>query len=85
LLKSRNDIEIGGKRMVSKNEIRVGVKFDVDNKQLDVSKQKINDLLSSLQKIQTDFQSAKILGEADKDFEKAAQEAKKLEQILKDS
>lgn len=71
--------------MVSKNELRIGVRFDVDNQQLEKSKQQITELTNSLQKIQTEYKSAKLLGNVDKDFEKAAQEAKKLEQILNES
>ena len=71
--------------MVSKNEIRVGVKFDVDNKQLELSKQKLGELTSILQKMQTDYSQAKIFGKATPELREAAKEAKKLEQILNNS
>lgn len=71
--------------MATKNEIRVGVKFETDNKQLEVSKQKLTEITKELQNIQAQNHQADILGSADKKLADAAKEAKKLEQILNSS
>lgn len=71
--------------MVSKNELRVGVKFETDNQQLEVSKQKLNELIANLQLIQNQYKQTNLLGNASEEFKQASQEAKKLEQILNSS
>jgi hypothetical protein len=71
--------------MATKSEIRVGVKFETDNKQLELSKQKLVEITKELQNIQTQSHQADILGSADKKLAGAAKEAKKIEQILNSS
>lgn len=46
----------------TKNELRVGIKFETDNQQLDISKQKLNELIADLQSIQKQNKQAGLLG-----------------------
>jgi hypothetical protein len=71
--------------MATKSEIRVGVKFETDNKQLELSKQKLTDLTRELQKIQDKAVSADLLGKPNDNLTKAAKTAKELETILNNS
>jgi hypothetical protein len=71
--------------MVSKNELRVGFKFEADTSQLEMSKQKLGELVSGLQQIQNQAKNSSFTGKMGEDFKKAAEEAKNLEQILNKS
>ena len=68
--------------MNHKNEIRVGVKFETDNSQLDISRQKFKELMTFLKDIQDDARQPGLGTQMKKELIEAAQEAKKLENIL---
>lgn len=71
--------------MVSKNELRVGIKFETDDSQFDVSKQKFKELMASLKEMQAAAHQTGLGEGLKKELSEAAVEAKKLESILKDS
>lgn len=66
----------------SKNEIRVGVKFDADTSQFDISRQKFKELISYLKEMQNEARKPGLGEQMQKELSEAAQEAKKLETIL---
>ena len=69
----------------TKNELRVGIKFETDNQQLDISKQKLNELIADLQSIQKQNKQAGLLGKTNEELKEASQNAAQLEHILKSS
>jgi hypothetical protein len=73
--------------MVTKNELRIGLKFETDNKNLDASRQKLEELLVSAQKIKSSFESENWMGGVNlkKGFQEAAREAEKLSGVLSKS
>ena len=71
--------------MVSKNDIRVGLKFETNHADLDVSKQKLSEIIASLQAVQTQMNKVSTGKGMSDQFQKACQEAQKLEQILNQS
>lgn len=71
--------------MNHKNEIRVGVKFETNHADLDVSKQKLSEIITSLRAVQTQINKTSSEKGMSEQFQKASQEAQKLEQILNQS
>ena len=71
--------------MTSKNELRVGIKFETDNKQLQASKQQLNELLVSLKEVEGVYNSSNKTDKHYEGLKKATEQAKKLEQILNSS
>ena len=68
--------------MANTGKFRYDIEMNVDKASLERSKSQFNDLLSYLQKIQTQAKHADILGNADDNLRLAAKEAKNLENIL---
>lgn len=71
--------------MASKNELRVGVAFDVNNKSLDISKQKLSDIIKELQRIEQKAKMSGPMSEWPDELKLAVKEAKNLEEILNKS
>ena len=71
--------------MATKNEIRIGVKFETDNKQLESSKQKLSELINALDQIQVKSTQSNLTADMKKNLAQVAKEAEKVKQILNSS
>lgn len=71
--------------MNHKSDLRIGIKFETDDSQFDVSKQKFKELMASLKEMQAAAHQTGLGEGLKKELSEAAVEAKKLENILKDS
>ena len=68
--------------MATKNELRVGIKFETDNQQLEISKQKLSDIMMNLCLVKGQAEDIKVGNAMKTQFDAAAKEANKLQDIL---
>ena len=71
--------------MANTGKFRYDIEMNVDKASVERSKAQFNDLIKHLQEIQKQARQSSILGNADDNIRQAANEAKKLQDILNTS